>query len=653
MSSVRTRRPWPLVRVLLAWTAGVVALTLLLASVLVLGHELRFARREMERQGALLGQALAAVALGPGTNAATDLAVSRSPDLVAATVQDPAGRVLWRFGPTGTDALAGGAAGDLLTVQRDVRVLDAQTGTVTSVHVRVVLSLRRLRLHLMETAMRMVLSLGAGLAVLLIVGVVALERLASPLERLADWARERGPGSMEPPPAGGSREVTELAEAFGALVARLEEERQALEASEARLRELFDVAPAPMLVVDGQGAIVRANRAAEPFLGVGPETAAGLELARFAELPASDGETTWRLPSGESVPVELARRGGLGPGGEGELIVVHDLTDRLRREGERWRTTFDAMEDGVALLNEANRPVLRNAAMARLWPDVEAELAAETHGPGDEWRLEANGRSLLLRLTAGPEGSILIARDVTRLREAERRLREALQTEAVAALAAGVAHDFNNLLAAVELHVRLLEADAGSTAEAAGAIRELTARGRDLVEQLMVQATEGPRERELVDLGEVLDRSASFLRFLLEPSIGLEIVRPGLALTTCVDLPAFKRVLLNLVVNARRAVEEGGGRRVRITLDREGAMARLAVEDDGPGLPPGDPARLFEPHVSGTGGQGLGLAVAAAIVEEHGGTIEASQNEGGGARFTVRIPLAGKQGCEGRQKDVP
>ncbi len=648
----RSKRPWPLVRALLTWTAAVVALTLILASALVLEHELRFTRREMERQAALLGQSLAAVALGPGTAAATDLAVSRSPDLVAASVEDAGGRTLWRFGPPAADMVGAASSRDLLIVEREVRVLDASTGSVVPVRTRVILSLRRLRLHLMETAMRMVLSLGAGLAVLLVLGAAAAERLVEPLERLAVWARRAGPGEAGPPPAGGSREVVELARAFGELVGRLEEERTALEASEQRLRELFDVAPAPMLVVDTAGKIVRANRAAAPFLGVGPEDAAGLELARFTPAEPGEGETRWLMPSGETVPVELARRGGIGPGGEGELIVIHDLSDRLRREGERWRATFDAMADGVALIDDRGQPVLRNAAMEVLWPDVGKALESRSRAPGEAWRLETANRSLLLRLSPGPDGTILTARDVTELTEAERRLREALRAEAVATLAAGVAHDFNNLLAAMELHVRLLEADPAGVTDSAAAIRELAARGRDLVNQLVDRANEGGSERELVDLRALLEDLESFLRFLVEPTIGLELDPGQAGLVVCVDRASFRRVLLNLVVNARRAIGDGGGT-IRIALARRGRFAELSVEDDGSGLPPGDPERLFELHVSEEGGRGLGLAVAAAIVEDHGGSIAASSRPGGGARFTVRLPLADMDGCADGPEVVP
>ncbi len=654
-----SHRPWPLVRVLLAWSAGVVALALVLASALVLVSEDRFLDREVRRQGETLGQALAALAVGPAPAAAGDLAVSRAPDLVAASVTAPDGSVLWRFGPSEDEVRASGP-GPLAVVEREVRVMDAASGTVAPVRIRLLLSTRRLRLHLLETGLKMVFSLGAGLAALLLLGLVAVDRLAAPVERLARWARTfREGGGAEPPPSGGSREVQELARAFGELIGRLERERSALEASEARLRELFQVAPAPMLVVDGAGRVERANQAAEPFLGVPVEQAAGLELARFVDTPdavAGEGvrEVRWRLPGGGIAPLEVAARPGLGPGGGGVLLVLHDLTDRLRRIGERWRRTFDALEDGVGILGDDGRPALQNRRMEAWWPALERELGSFLPGDGGgERRLELEGRALLVRVSEGPEGRLVVVRDITERERAEASLNRALRAEAVAALAAGVAHDFNNLLAAVELHLRLVANDPAGAEDSVAAIRELVTRGREVVEQLLAEAREQEEERRPVDLDELLARSESFLRFLLEPAVVVRVERPGTPLTVCGSPTALRRVLLNLAVNARRVLEDRLGAALWVSLRRSGGEAEIVVEDNGPGLPAGDPTTLFQPRVSGRDGHGLGLAVVSSLVAEHGGRILASKSPRGGARFTVFLPLAGGGGCEPSANEVP
>ena len=105
------------------------------------------------------------------------------------------------------------------------------------------------------------------------------------------------------------------------------------------------------------------------------------------------------------------------------------------------------------------------------------------------------------------------------------------------------------------------------------------------------------------------------------------------------DEGQLHQVALNLVTNALQAVDEG--ERVVVALSSDGRFAVLEVRDEGPGVPPEDRRRVFEPFFTGRrGGTGLGLFVSYGIVERHGGRIEVGEAPEGGARFTVRIPLA-------------
>jgi signal transduction histidine kinase len=108
------------------------------------------------------------------------------------------------------------------------------------------------------------------------------------------------------------------------------------------------------------------------------------------------------------------------------------------------------------------------------------------------------------------------------------------------------------------------------------------------------------------------------------------------------DQEQLRLVLLNLVLNAIEAVSQNG----RIAAHAEKAEASgeviLSLTDNGPGIPPEDLKRIFAPYFSKRpGGTGLGLALARRIVEEHGGKIRASNQEGGGARFEIRLPMEG------------
>jgi signal transduction histidine kinase len=111
------------------------------------------------------------------------------------------------------------------------------------------------------------------------------------------------------------------------------------------------------------------------------------------------------------------------------------------------------------------------------------------------------------------------------------------------------------------------------------------------------------------------------------------------------DAGALRRALLNLVDNAVKYTPTGGS--VVISLEHTAVDATLAVEDTGIGIDPADAERIFEPFVRldagrnrDTGGSGLGLAIARSIVRAHGGTLEVESRDGGGCRFTIRLPVA-------------
>ena len=98
-------------------------------------------------------------------------------------------------------------------------------------------------------------------------------------------------------------------------------------------------------------------------------------------------------------------------------------------------------------------------------------------------------------------------------------------------------------------------------------------------------------------------------------------------------------MIINLLFNAQRALGEAGGRITLTTRRADADTVEILVRDDGPGIGQNDLAQLFTPFFSRTGGTGLGLALAAQTVKAHGGTIEAANNPGRGACFTVRLPI--------------
>lgn len=246
-----------------------------------------------------------------------------------------------------------------------------------------------------------------------------------------------------------------------------------------------------------------------------------------------------------------------------------------------------------------------------------------------------------------------IHRDIrTRARERiERRLRQAEKMEAIGRVAGGIAHDFNNILQAVGSSVEL----AGSTVPAQheanrelDLAREGLETGRRLVRQLLDVARAEQTKVEYVDVEEFLSQSTKLLSSLvsretplelvIEPQIGGVRIAPG----------QLTQVLMNLVINARDAMPNGGKIRIaattnsaRRTAARNQAEIVISVIDQGSGMPAEVLEHVFEPFFttkSDQGGSGLGLATLYSIVRKAGGHVEVESEVGRGTRFDVVLP---------------
>jgi len=641
----------PLGRVFLFWLVGVVVLTLVLVSGLVLAHLDGVLIAELRAHGRVLARTMA-VAVAEGRVPA-ELPEAVLGDVRSVEVRRQGGALLWRLGPTPEEAEALDRRG--LTVRESVTVAGGA-------HLEVVLRMDtgRIRRHLAAAAVRLVLGMGVALAAALLVGLAAVSAVVRPLRRLADHARETGLEQPWPRPEeiGGSSETVELARALAEMGDRLAAQRRSLSASERRFRDLFESSPTPVLELASGLAVTGANPAAATLLGERPSGPRWIErleepsadvvrdgLEAMAEGDALTFEGRWRLPDGDAAEVELRAR-CLADGPEPAwLLAVHDQTDRVRRLGELWRRTFDAMADGVALLGPDGEVRLANHAFATLAAAVR-EKAADSCRRGEpaEWEVQDAGRVLACTLTLprGLDHGILVVRDRTEAASAAARLREAEKMRAVGTLASGVAHDFNNLLAGIQLNLRLLERDPESRAGAAAAIRDLAEQGSEVVGELLLFARRETTPHRPLDLGDLVRQQAELLRHLLPAGCPFRITTPPEPVRIEGNPVAMRRMLLNLVLNARDAVAGGDGG-IEISLGAWGDEAELEVADHGVGIAPELRERLFEPFFTQrpTGrGAGLGLAVVYAVVSEHGGRIAVDSQTGAGTRVRVVLPLA-------------
>ncbi|HYQ17941.1 MAG TPA: ATP-binding protein, partial [Polyangiaceae bacterium] len=238
------------------------------------------------------------------------------------------------------------------------------------------------------------------------------------------------------------------------------------------------------------------------------------------------------------------------------------------------------------------------------------------------------------------------AMDVTERRRMQDELLHASRLESLGRLAGGLAHDFNNLLAAMLGSIELL----GDVCPEAGqedlaTMRHVTLRARDLTAQLLAFARQQRTELETLDLGALVHKVERLLRRLVGPTVELVLdlsSAPSRGLHVRADVAQLEQVLVNLLVNARDAMPNGG--RVTVRLGREpneagGDWVVLQVQDEGNGIQSQHLPHVFDPFfTTKPTGTGLGLASSYGVVKTHGGTISVESEPGRGALFKVKLP---------------
>jgi PAS domain S-box-containing protein len=237
--------------------------------------------------------------------------------------------------------------------------------------------------------------------------------------------------------------------------------------------------------------------------------------------------------------------------------------------------------------------------------------------------------------------------------------RHVQRLESIGQLAGGVAHDFNNMLQAIHGHAQLLRSaiPAGSTLlEDLDAIDGAALRATELTSQLLTFGRRQPMKTTVVDLNGVIETQVRMLRRVFPEAIVIDFI-PGRRLPLVdVDVTQIQQVLINLCLNARDAMSEGG----RLTLETEtvvvngeyrqahpwarpGRYVLLSVVDSGKGIPPDVLPRIFEPFFTTKAqgkGTGLGLAMVYGIVRTHDGMIHVYSEPGVGTTFKIYLPAS-------------
>jgi PAS domain S-box-containing protein len=335
-------------------------------------------------------------------------------------------------------------------------------------------------------------------------------------------------------------------------------------------------------------------------------------------------------------------------------------------ERNRYETILAATSDIIAQIdtngsccwcNQAGTAFFGEAAASMIEQQLdEAVVAQFLSGERHElyvegWAKRADGDKRLLawwhraledKASSRTVGMLCTARDITEARRLERELQHAQKIEALGHLSASIAHDFNNLLMAItsSAEVALGMLDVGSAAgEEIRLLKREALAGASLTRQLLAFARKQDVDMSVVDLCTVVAEIEPMMRRLVGPSVRVRVDRTIEDGHVLGDRGQLEQSLLNLVVNARDAMPDGGEVVIEIQECRDGIL--LTVSDEGCGMDEETRSRAFEPYFTtkATGaGTGLGLSTVYGIIGRHGGDVQLRSEKGQGASFRICLP---------------
>jgi signal transduction histidine kinase len=249
----------------------------------------------------------------------------------------------------------------------------------------------------------------------------------------------------------------------------------------------------------------------------------------------------------------------------------------------------------------------------------------------------------------GPPKEIFgVMLDATDRRHLEEQLTQARKMEAVGQLTGGVAHDFNNLLTVVLGNVDMLARkveDEARRARRIDAIRQAAERGRDLTRQLLAFSRRQHLSPVTLDVGALIRDFAPLLRQAVGEAVTVDLALAEEALCTHVDPTQLETALLNLAVNARDAMPDGGVLSIRSGREagEDGDWIAISVEDSGVGMSPEVRERVFEPFFTTKEvgkGSGLGLSQVYGFVRQSDGEVQLDSLPGQGSTFRLMLPVS-------------
>jgi PAS domain S-box-containing protein len=343
-----------------------------------------------------------------------------------------------------------------------------------------------------------------------------------------------------------------------------------------------------------------------------------------------------------------------------DAIIVRDLDDQVlywSRGAQRlYGWTFDEARGRklTELLHRAPPPEASKARHALFSQGVWSGELRQVTKDGRE--IMVQGRWSLLR-DAGerPKSVLVINTDITEKKRLESMVLRAQRLESIGALASGIAHDLNNVLAPIlmALHTLQQRFTDESSQRWLSLIHKSAERGRDLIDQVLSFAKGAEGERSPLQISHLIKDISKILRETLPKNIDLQVIVPEGVWAVIGDTTQIHQVLMNLCINARDAMPDGGRLQIKarnrflveeeerlVTNPQQKQYVRITVADTGVGIPPEIIDRVFDPFFTTKEkghGSGLGLSTVQGIVRGHGGFVNVI-SQTGRTEFKIYLP---------------
>jgi two-component system cell cycle sensor histidine kinase/response regulator CckA len=479
--------------------------------------------------------------------------------------------------------------------------------------------------------------------------------------------------------------------------------------------DYLDHAPAGFFSVDANGEVgyINATLAAWLDYDLAQVGSGGLKLsdivsgngaALLSTLNATPGEVKtevldidFKTRNGRSLPVRLFHKvayGSNGKAGASRTLVLNrargEAADPSRAAEVRFMRFFQSTPMAIATVDKAGKIARTNALFARLFQStlkdgpedksilsvvserdrepLETAIRSASEGQSDVAPVDAallGGGERYGRFYVSPveeadsdgEASIIYVLETTGQRTLENQVNQRARMESVGQLAGGIAHDFNNVLSAIMMATDFLlnaHKPTDPSFQDIMQIKQNANRAASLVRQLLAFSRRQTLRPQVLDLGEVLNELTMLLRRLIGEKVTLDVKHGRDLWPVKADISQFEQVVVNLAVNARDAMPEGGKLAIRtknVTAKEADEYAYkgmpaadyvlIEVSDSGTGIPPEIIDKIFEPFFSTKEvgkGTGLGLSTVYGIVKQTGGFVYPESFMGKGTTFRIFLP---------------